>query len=125
MRSRRPPRDGHPRDRQGGLAPVLLPYTAMDDDGLPLPSPLLLSQPAVQASHDNPDAPPSSESTGGDVEMEESDMVISENSATARPGAPNSGEIFFARSAVFPLTHIGPSSKWPIWARNPLRSAME
>ena len=27
--------------------------------------------------------------------------------------------------AVFPLTHIGPSSKWPIWAQNPLRSAIE
>ena len=52
---------------------VLLPYTAMDDDGLPLSSPLLLSRPAVQASNENPDAPPSSESTGGDVEMEESD----------------------------------------------------
>ena len=75
-RSRRPLRDGHPRDRQGGLALVLLPYTAMDDDGLPLSSPLLLSQPAVQASHDNPDAPPSSESTGGDVEMESSDSLV-------------------------------------------------
>ena len=37
----------------------------------------------MQAPHDIPDAPPSSKSTGGDVEMEESDMVISENSATA------------------------------------------
>ena len=64
--------------RQGGLAPVLLPYTAMDDDGLPLSSPLLLSQPAVQAPHDNPDAPPSSESTGGDVEMESSDKGMFE-----------------------------------------------
>ena len=43
----------------------------MDDDGLPLVPPLPLSQPAVQALNDIPDAPPSSESTGGDVEMEE------------------------------------------------------
>ena len=47
----------------------------MDDDGLPLPSLLPLSRPAVQAPIDIPDAPPSSESTGGDadVDMEESD----------------------------------------------------
>ena len=56
-----------PRDRQGGLALVLWPYTTMDDEGLPLSSLLPLSQPAVQAPHDIPDAPPSSESTGGDV----------------------------------------------------------
>ena len=48
----------------------------MDDaDGLPLSSPLPLSPPAVQALIDNQDALPSSESTGGDddVDMEESD----------------------------------------------------
>ena len=57
----------------------------MDGDGLPLSSPLPLSQPAVQAPIDIPDAPPSSESTGGDadVDMEESDMVIMEDSASA------------------------------------------
>ena len=55
----------------------------MDDEGLPLVPPLPLSQPAVQAPHDIPDAPPSSKSTGGAGEMEESDMVISENPATA------------------------------------------
>ena len=38
----------------------------MDDEGLPLVPLLPLSQPAVQALNDNPDAPPSSESTGGD-----------------------------------------------------------
>ena len=54
-------------------SPVLWPYTTTDDEGLPLSSPLPLSQPAVQAPHDNPDAPPSSESTGGDIHMEESD----------------------------------------------------
>ena len=44
----------------------------MDDaDGLPLSSPLPLSQPAVQALIDNQDALLSSQSTG-DVEMEES-----------------------------------------------------
>ena len=46
----------------------------MDDaDGLPLSSPLPLSPPAVQALIDNQDALPSSESTGGDddVDMEE------------------------------------------------------
>ena len=48
----------------------------MDDaDGLPLSSPLPLSPPAVQALIDTHDAPSSSESTGGDddVDMEESD----------------------------------------------------
>ena len=47
----------------------------MGDKGLPLPSPLPLFRPAVQAFNDIPDAPPSSESTGGDadVDMEESD----------------------------------------------------
>ena len=35
----------------------------MDDDGLPLSSPLPLSPPAVQASIDNTDAPLSSQST--------------------------------------------------------------
>ena len=47
----------------------------MGDKGLPLPSPLPLFRPAVQALNDIPDAPPSSESTGGDadVDMEESD----------------------------------------------------
>ena len=47
----------------------------MDDEDLPLSSPLPLSQPAVQALIDNQDALPSSESTGGDndVDMEESD----------------------------------------------------
>ena len=50
-----------------------LPYTTMDDEGLPLSSPLPLSQPAVQAPHDNPDAAPSSESTGGDVRTPASD----------------------------------------------------
>ena len=74
-RSRRPPRDGHPRDRQGGLAPVLWPYTTMDDEGLPLSSPLPLSQPAVQAHIDNPDALPSSESTGGDDGSQASDSL--------------------------------------------------
>ena len=54
-------------------ASVLWPYTTMDDEGLPLVPPLPLSQPAVQALHDIPDAPPSSESTGGDIDMEESD----------------------------------------------------
>ena len=50
----------------------------MDGDGLPLSSPLPLSQPAVQAPIDIPDAPPSSESTGGDadVDMEESDTLM-------------------------------------------------
>ena len=50
----------------------------MDDDGLPLSSPLPLSRPAVQALNDIPDAPPSSESTGGDadVDMEESDRIL-------------------------------------------------
>ena len=48
----------------------------MDDEGLPLVPLLPLSQPAVQAPHDIPDAPPSSESTGGDVEMEESDKAV-------------------------------------------------
>ena len=45
----------------------------MDDDGLPLSSPLPLSPPAVQALIDTHDAPSSSESTGGDddVDMEE------------------------------------------------------
>ena len=38
----------------------------MDDEGPPLSSPLPLSQPAVQAPIDNPDAPPSPESTGAD-----------------------------------------------------------
>ena len=47
-------------------ASVLWPYTTMDGDGLPLVPLLPLSQPAVQALNDNPDAPPSSESTGGD-----------------------------------------------------------
>ena len=43
----------------------------MDDaDGLPLSSPLPLSPPAVQALIDNQDAPPSSESTGGDVDVD-------------------------------------------------------
>ena len=57
----------------------------MGDTGLPLSSPLPLFRPAVQALNDIPDVPPSSESTGGDadVDMEESDMVISENSAPA------------------------------------------
>ena len=55
----------------------------MDDEGLPLVPPLPLSQPAVQALNDIPDAPPSSKSTGGDIDMEESDMVINVNSATA------------------------------------------
>ena len=47
----------------------------MDDEDLPLSSPLPLSPPAVQALIDTHDAPPSSESTGGDddVDMEESD----------------------------------------------------
>ena len=50
----------------------------MDGDGLPLSSLLPLSQPAVQAPIDIPDAPPSSESTGGDadVDMEESDSLL-------------------------------------------------
>ena len=59
----------------------------MDGDGLPLSSPLPLSQPAVQAPIDIPDAPPSSESTGGDadVDMEESDNRREEgNSLSAR-----------------------------------------
>ena len=48
----------------------------MDDaDGLPLSSPLPLSQPAVQALIDNQDALLSSQSTG-DVEMEESHTVL-------------------------------------------------
>ena len=53
----------------------------MGDKGLPLSSPLPLFRPAVQALNDIPDAPPSSESTGGDadVDMEESD------SASGRP----------------------------------------
>ena len=55
----------------------------MGDKGLPLSSPLPLFRPAVQALNDIPDAPPSSQSTGGDIDMEESDMVISENSAPA------------------------------------------
>ena len=71
-----------PRDRQGGLASVQWPYTTMDDEGLPLSSPLPLSQPAVQALIDNQDALLSSQSTG-DVEMEESHMVIMQNSAPA------------------------------------------
>ena len=45
----------------------------MNDEGLPLVPPLPLSQPAVQALNDIPDAPPSSKSTGGDIDMEESD----------------------------------------------------
>ena len=45
---------------------VLWPYTTMDDEGLPLSSPLPLSRPAAQALNDNPDAPLSPESTGGD-----------------------------------------------------------
>ena len=42
-----------------------------------------------------------------------------------RPGASLLDLILSARSVVFSLTHIGLSSKWPIWARNPLRSAIE
>ena len=45
---------------------VLWPYTTMDDEGLPLSSPIPLSRPAAQALNDNPDAPLSPESTGGD-----------------------------------------------------------
>ena len=55
-------RDG-PRDRQGGLALSPVAVHNMDDDGLPLSSPLPLSPPAVQASIDNTDAPLSSQST--------------------------------------------------------------
>ena len=49
----------------------------MGDTGLPLSSPLPLFRPAVQALNDIPDVPPSSESTGGDadVDMEESDTL--------------------------------------------------
>ena len=63
---------GHPRDRQGGLrlSPVAV-HHKMDDEGLPLSSPLPLFPPAVQALIDNQDALLSSQSTG-DVEMEES-----------------------------------------------------
>ena len=53
---------------------VLWPYTTMNDEGLPLVPPLPLFQPAVQALNDIPDAPPSSKSTGGDIDMEESDI---------------------------------------------------
>ena len=62
----RPP--GRPR-----LCPVAVHHEMDDADGLPLSSPLPLSPPAVQALIDNQDAPPSSESTGGDddVDMEE------------------------------------------------------
>ena len=42
---------------------VLWPYTTMDDEGLPLSSPLPLSQPAVQAPIENPDATIPSETT--------------------------------------------------------------
>ena len=41
----------------------------MDDKGLPLSSPLPLFRPAVQALNDIPDAPPSSESTGGAADV--------------------------------------------------------
>ena len=64
----------------------------MDDEGLPLVPPLPLSQPAVQALHDIPDAPPSSESTGGDIDMEESDMVINVNSAAASSSSLETNE---------------------------------
>ena len=40
----------------------------MDDEGLPLSSPLPLSQPAVQAPIENPDAIIPSETTGVDVD---------------------------------------------------------
>ena len=54
----------------------------MDDGDLP-PVPLLpLSRPAAQALNDNPDAPLSPESTGGDG-SQASDMVIIEDSAPA------------------------------------------
>ena len=33
--------------------------------------------------------------------------------------------VFVRQIGRFPLTHIGPSRKWPIWARNPLHSAIE
>ena len=49
----------------------------MGDKGLPLSSPLPLFRPAVQALNDIPDAPPSSQSTGGDIDMEESDTHYS------------------------------------------------
>ena len=55
----------------------------MDDEGPPLSSPLPLSQPAVQAPIDNPDAPPSPESTGADEGTPASDMVIMDDSAPA------------------------------------------
>ena len=35
------------------------------------------------------------------------------------------GNRMMQAAAVFPLTHMGPSRKWPISARNPLRSAIE
>ena len=78
----RPP--GRPR-----LCPVAVHHEMDDADGLPLSSPLPLSPPAVQALIDNQDALPSSESTGGDddVDMEESDMVIMQNSAPASPSS--------------------------------------
>ena len=54
----------------------------MDDGDLP-PVPLLpLSRPAAQALNDNPDAPLSPESTGGDG-SQASDMVIIDDSAPA------------------------------------------
>ena len=54
----------------------------MDDGDLP-PVPLLpLSRPAAQALNDNPDAPLSPESTGGDG-SQASDMVIIVDSAPA------------------------------------------
>ena len=50
----------------------------MDDDGLPLSSPLPLSQPAVQAPIENPDATIPSETTGANVMVRESDRGLSE-----------------------------------------------
>ena len=49
---------------------------SMDNGGLPLSSPLPLSQPAVQAPNENPDAIIPSETTGVDGITRAYDMVI-------------------------------------------------
>ena len=56
----------------------------MDDEGLPLVPPLPLSQPAVQAPIDNPDANPASEATRADGGR---NAGIRHNPQTARSAA--------------------------------------
>ena len=68
----------------------------MDDEGPPLSSPLPLSQPAVQTPIDNPDAPPSPESTGADEGTPASDSVCARaliaNPPFLHPATNKSGE---------------------------------